>query len=99
MEQNCPGSKLELETISKSHIEVTLEIENLGKRSQVTYVNITNRIEEIEERRSGIEDTIETIDITVNGNTKCLKLLTQNIHDIQNTMKKSKPKNNRNRKE
>ena len=34
-------------------------MENLGKRSGVTDANITNRIQEIEERISGIEDTIE----------------------------------------
>jgi uncharacterized coiled-coil protein SlyX len=53
-----------------------LEIENLGKRSGVRDASITNRIQEIEERISGAEDTIENIDTTLKGNTKCKKLLT-----------------------
>jgi uncharacterized coiled-coil protein SlyX len=40
-------------------------MENLGKRSGITDVSITNRIQEIEERISGLEDTVEEIDTTV----------------------------------
>jgi uncharacterized coiled-coil protein SlyX len=47
-----------------------------------------NRIQEIEERISGAEDTIENIDTTVKENTKCKKLLTQNIQEIQDTMRR-----------
>ena len=36
---------------------------NLGKRSGVIYASITNRIQEIEDRISGAEDTIENTDI------------------------------------
>ena len=53
---------MEIETIKKkSQRETTLEIENLGMRLGVTDVSISNRIQEIEERISGIEDTIEDI--------------------------------------
>jgi hypothetical protein len=52
---------MEIETIKKSQRETTLDIENLGKRSGVIDASITNRIQEIEGRISGIED----IDITV----------------------------------
>jgi uncharacterized coiled-coil protein SlyX len=38
--------------------------------------SINNRIQEIEERFSGAEDTIENIGTTVKENTKCKKLLT-----------------------
>ena len=41
---------------------------NLGKRSGITYVSIANRIQEIEERISGAEDTLEDIDTTVKEN-------------------------------
>ena len=68
---------MEVETIKKSQRETTLEIENPGKRSGV----ITNRIQEIEERISGKEDTIENIDTTVKENAKH-KNLTQNIQEI-----------------
>ena len=83
---------MEIETIKKSQRETTLEIENLGKRSGVIDASITNRIQEIEERISGAEDTIENIDTTVKENAKCKKLLTQNIQEIQDTMEKNKPK-------
>jgi hypothetical protein len=39
------------------------------------------------ERISGVEDTIENIDTIVNRNAKCKKLLTQNIQEIQDTMR------------
>jgi prefoldin subunit 5 len=47
--------KMEMETIKKSQREITLEIENLGKRSGIIDASITNRIQEIEERISGAE--------------------------------------------
>jgi hypothetical protein len=42
--------KMEIETIKKSQRETTLEIENLGKRPDITDMSITNRLQEIEER-------------------------------------------------
>ena len=64
-------------------------MENLGKRSGITNVSITNRIQEKEEERiSGVEDTIEEIDTTVKENSKHKKLLTQSIQEIQDTMKR-----------
>ena len=50
---------MEVETIKKPQMEANLEMKNLGKRSEITDVSITNRIQEIEERISSIEDTIE----------------------------------------
>ena len=57
--------KVEVETIKKTQMEANLEMENLGKRSGITDVSITNRIQEIEERISGAEDTVEEIDTTI----------------------------------
>jgi hypothetical protein len=51
--------KMEEETMKKSQRETTLELENLGKRSGIIDVSITNRIQEIEERISDAEDTKE----------------------------------------
>ena len=51
---------MEIETIKKSKRETNLELENLGKKSRVV-----NRIQEIEERFSGAEVTIQNIDTTV----------------------------------
>ena len=53
---------MEIETIKKLQRETTLELEYLGKRSGVIDARITNRIQEIEERTLGAEDTIENTD-------------------------------------
>jgi predicted nucleic acid-binding Zn-ribbon protein len=63
--------KMEIETIKKPQSQTTLEIENLGKRPGVIDASIPNRIQEIEERISGAENTIENIDTTVKENAKC----------------------------
>jgi predicted nucleic acid-binding Zn-ribbon protein len=52
--------KREVDTIKKTQSESTLEIENLGKKSGTIDVSISNRIQEIEERISGAEDSIRT---------------------------------------
>jgi predicted nucleic acid-binding Zn-ribbon protein len=58
--------KMEVETIKKSRRETTLEIENLGKQSGAIDASITNRIQEIEERILGAEETIgKKIEITI----------------------------------
>jgi hypothetical protein len=68
---------MEIETLKKTQRETTQEIKSLGKRSGVTNSSITNRTQEIEERISGVEDTLEDIDTTVKENAKSKKLLTQ----------------------
>ena len=80
--------KMEIETIKKSERETTLELKNPGKISGVIDASITNRIQEIEERISGTEDTIENIDTTRKENAKSKKLLTKNIQEIQDTMRR-----------
>jgi predicted nucleic acid-binding Zn-ribbon protein len=70
MNKTIQDLKLKIETIKKSQREKTLELENLRKRSGVINSSITNRIQEIEERISGAEDTIENIDTTVKENAK-----------------------------
>jgi chromosome segregation ATPase len=80
--------KMEIEIIKKSQRETTLEIENLGKRSDDINASITNQIQDIEERISGVEDSIENIDTTVKENVKCKKVLTQNIQEMQHTMRR-----------
>jgi cell fate (sporulation/competence/biofilm development) regulator YmcA (YheA/YmcA/DUF963 family) len=62
--------KMEIETIKKSQRETTLEIDNIEKSSGVIDVSITSRIQEIEERITGAEDTIENNDTTVKENAK-----------------------------
>ena len=68
--------KIEGETIKKTQIEATLEMENLGKRSETTDASINHRIQEIEEKISGVDDTLEDTDTMVKENSKHKKLLT-----------------------
>ena len=63
-------------------------MENMGKQLESTNTSINGRIQEMEERISGIKDMIEEIDISVKENVKSNKLLTQNIQEIWNTMKR-----------
>lgn len=48
-----------MEAIKKTQTEAILEIENLRKTTGTTNISITNRIQEMEERVSGVEDMIE----------------------------------------
>ena len=59
-----------------------LEIETLGKKSGTIDASISNRIQEMEERISGTEDSIENIGTTIKENTKRKRILTQNIQEI-----------------
>ena len=79
---------MEVETIKISQIVVTLKMENLGKRSGATDASITNKIQEREERISGIEDTLEDFDTVVKENIKHKQILTQNIQEIQETRRR-----------
>ena len=80
--------KREVDTINKTQSEAALEIETLGKKSGTVDASISHRIQEIEERISGTEDSIENIGTTIKENTKCKKILTQNIQEIQDTMRR-----------
>jgi hypothetical protein len=85
MNKTIQDLKVEIETIKKSQRETTLELENLGKRYGVID---QQQNQEIEERISEAEDTLENIDTTVKENAKCKKFLTQNTQEIQNTMRR-----------
>ena len=63
--------KREVDTIKKTQSETKLEIETLGKKSGTIDASISNRIQEIEERISGAEDSIENIGTTIRENAKC----------------------------
>jgi hypothetical protein len=63
--------------------------ETFQKISGTIDANISNRIQEMEERISGAEDSIENIGTTIKENAKCKKILTQNIKEIQETMRRS----------
>jgi uncharacterized coiled-coil DUF342 family protein len=78
----------EVDTIKKTQSEATLEIQTLGKKSGTIDVSISNRTQEMEDRISGAEDSIENIGTTIKENRKCKKNLTQNIQEIQDTMRR-----------
>ena len=44
----------------------------------------------MEERMSGVEDSIENMDTTIKENAKCKRILTENIQEIQGTMTRPK---------
>jgi hypothetical protein len=49
---------------------------------------ISNRIQEMEERISGAEDSIEIISTTIKENEKCKKIPSQNIQEIHDTIRR-----------
>jgi chromosome segregation ATPase len=80
--------KVEVDKIKKTQSESTLEIETLGKKSGTIDVSISNGIQEMEERISGAEDSIENMGTTIKENTKCKRILTQNIQEMQDKMRR-----------
>jgi gas vesicle protein len=60
--------KMEVETIKKTQWETTLKIETLGKKSGTIDASISNRIQEMEEKISCVEDSIENMDTTIKEN-------------------------------
>jgi predicted RNase H-like nuclease (RuvC/YqgF family) len=79
--------KREVDIIKKTQSEATLKIETLGKKFGTIDVSISNRIQEMEERISDAEDSIENISTKIKDNGKCKKILTKNIQEIQDTMR------------
>jgi hypothetical protein len=65
-----------------------MEIETLGKKSGTIDASISNRIQEMEERISGTEDSIDNMGTTIKENAKCKKILSQNIPEIQDTTRR-----------
>ena len=67
MNKTILGLKKEVDTIKKTQSEATLQIETLGKKSRTIDASISNRIQEMEERISGEEDSIENMDTPIKG--------------------------------
>jgi predicted nucleic acid-binding Zn-ribbon protein len=57
--------KREVGTIKKTQSEAILEIETLGKKSGNIDTSISKRIQEMKERISDAEDSIENISTTI----------------------------------
>ncbi|ERE69936.1 LINE-1 type transposase domain-containing protein 1 [Cricetulus griseus] len=86
--ETVQSMKAEIDTIKKTQNEAMLEMERLDKRSGTKDVSITNRIQEMEERISAIEDSLEDIHSSTKENLKSNKSLTQNIQEIWDTVKR-----------
>jgi hypothetical protein len=55
-------------------------------------MSIRNRVQEMEERISCAKDSIENMDTIIKENAKCKKIPTQNIQEIQVTMRRPNPR-------
>ena len=64
-----------------------MQIETLGKKSGTINASISNRIQEMEDRISGAEDSIENMDTTIKK-CKIQKGPKTNIQEIQDTMRR-----------
>ena len=76
--------------------ETTLEIEILGKKSGVIDASISNRIQEMEERILGAEDSIENMATIIKENAKMQKD-PNSKHPENPGHNNTKPKDNRSR--
>ena len=65
--------KTEMEAWKKTQTEDRLDMENLGQQAETTETSIINRIQEIQERISDSEDTIEKINALIKENSKANK--------------------------
>jgi hypothetical protein len=91
--------KIEIATMKKSEIEAALEMKNLGKRSGATDASINNRTQEIEERISNVDDIKEDIGTIGQRKYKVQKVLNGKHSGNSGHNEKTKPRNNRKRRE
>lgn len=87
MNKTLQDLKMEIKAIKKAQTEEILELENIGKRTGAIDSSLTNRIQEVEQTFSGVEDKIEEIDIYVKENVNFKKFMTQTIQEISDSMK------------
>ena len=84
--------KMEEKTMRKTQRETALERETLESKSGTIDASISKGIQEMEERISDAEDSIDNMDTTIKENAKCKKILTQHIQEIQDVSnEKTKP--------
>jgi chromosome segregation ATPase len=88
LNKNIQDLKRGVDTIKKTQSEATLQIETLGMKSGSIDASIINRIQEMEERVSGSEDSIEKMGTAIKENVKRKKILSQTIQEIQETMRR-----------
>ena len=89
--------KREVDTMKKTQSEATVEIETLGKKSGTIDASISNRIQEMKERISGAEDSIENIGTTIKEKAKMQKDPNSKHPGSPGHNEKTKPTDNRSR--
>jgi hypothetical protein len=87
--------KREVETRKKPQSETTLQIETRGKKSGTIDASISNRIQEMEERISGAEYSIENIGTTIKKKWKMQKDPNSKHPGNPGHNEKTKPTDNR----
>ena len=87
--------KMEAEKIKRSQRETTLEIEILGMKSGTIDSSISNRMQGMEERNSGAEDSKKTWTQQSKKNVKCKKDPNSKHPGNPGHNEKTKPTDNR----
>ena len=82
MKETLKELKIEIEAIKKAQTESKIQIENQKKWTGTTDTSITNRMQEMEENFSGVEDATVWKVISVKEKTKTKKVTTQNCGGI-----------------
>lgn len=95
MNKTVEDLKMEIEEIKKTQTEGILETENPGKEQSNRYKH--HRQNPGDGGVPGIDVMTEEIDTLVKDSAEAKMFLTQSIQKIWDTMKRTKPKNNRNR--
>ena len=85
MKQTIQDLKMEVETIKKTQRGTTLEIKILEKKSGTTDVCISNTIRD---GRENLRCRRFHREHGHNNQRKCKKILAQNIHEVQDTMRR-----------
>ena len=88
MHKSVQDLKREIGAIKKTEQEAVLGMEILRKRTRTADISITNRIQEMEDRISGVDNTIEEINLLVKEKTKPKKHMTQNTQEIWDMLKR-----------
>lgn len=75
--------KVEIESIKNTQTLGNVEMKNLGTWTGTSEVSLTNKIQVMEDRFLGLEETIEEMDISIKENVK------SKTHMAQKTSRKS----------
>lgn len=79
---------MDIEAIKKTESKGKQKIENLSKQTETTGTSIINKIQETEERISGIEGTRKEVDASFRESVNAKKFLTQNTQGVWNAMRR-----------